>query len=212
MKEGLKNIDWRIIVITVVVALVTAGAIGGGVWYYMDQQNQKLADDNVKQVASLQKQITKLEKTTVATVTPTPTPTTISNDNTSSTILILDKLGIQLTLDKAISDLYYSGTVDSDSLSFSTKSLAQYGSNCSAADSPLGAVSVTNTAPLDVTDPNYSPDRSAAAMVKKLGNKYIYYIHAQSSCSDNSTSNALQTTQSDALKASLSNATVFVGE
>ncbi|MEI6266663.1 MAG: hypothetical protein WCP14_02125 [bacterium] len=79
MKERLKKIDWRIIAITVGIALVTAGAIGFGVWYYMDQQNQKLADDNDKQVELLQKRITKLEKSTVnptPTLTPTPTPTT----------------------------------------------------------------------------------------------------------------------------------------
>jgi len=88
MKEGLKNIDWRIIAITVVVALVTAGAIGGGVWYYMDQQNQKLADDNTKQVDSLQSQIDDLNENSTSAEASTTTATnatagwkTYSNSN-----------------------------------------------------------------------------------------------------------------------------------
>jgi len=77
MKEESKNkINWRIIAITVVIALITAGVAGWGVWYYMDQRAKQVSDDNIKQVASLQKQIAKIEKASTATPTPTPSLTT----------------------------------------------------------------------------------------------------------------------------------------
>jgi len=76
MKEGLKNIDWRIIVITVVVALLTAGAVGGGVWYYMDQSAKSAKTANQKEIAVLEGQIKdKPTITPISTSTPTPTST-----------------------------------------------------------------------------------------------------------------------------------------
>lgn len=49
------------VLITVLVMLLISAGVGVGVWYYMDQQVKKTADDNANQVATLQKQVTDLK-------------------------------------------------------------------------------------------------------------------------------------------------------
>ncbi|MEI6266589.1 MAG: hypothetical protein WCP14_01755 [bacterium] len=76
VKDTSKNkINWRIIVITVVVALVTAGAVGGGVWYNMDQNEKNAKTANEKELATLKSQI---KDTPTITPTSNPTPTSTS--------------------------------------------------------------------------------------------------------------------------------------
>jgi hypothetical protein len=48
------------VLITVLVMLIVVALVGGGVWYYMDQQAKKASDENGKQVAELQKQVSTL--------------------------------------------------------------------------------------------------------------------------------------------------------
>lgn len=60
--------NWTRLIITIVIVLVTAGALGGGVWYYMNQQTVKAEDAKNKEVAELQKQIDDLKKSPEAGV------------------------------------------------------------------------------------------------------------------------------------------------
>jgi len=100
-----KNIDWRIIAITVVIALVTAGAIGGGVWYYMDQNAESITDSNTKSKDALRKEIDELSKKTTS-----PTATATTADKSTKGVYQNNKDGFQLTIpdtwtDYSITDL-----------------------------------------------------------------------------------------------------------
>lgn len=64
------------VLITALVMLFVVALVGGGIWYYMNQQAKKTAEDNKKQTEELQKQITDLKKTTNATTNSSTTSTT----------------------------------------------------------------------------------------------------------------------------------------
>lgn len=54
------SFDWKRSLITVAILLVTAGVVGGTVWYIMDQNAKDVAASNAKSEAALQKQIDEL--------------------------------------------------------------------------------------------------------------------------------------------------------
>ncbi|MEI6266662.1 MAG: thioredoxin family protein [bacterium] len=81
-----KKISWPIIAVTLGVTIITASMAGTSVWYYMDQQNQKIDDDNARQVESLETQIAELE--IKAEITPSPTP--ISTPTPTPTSEVID--------------------------------------------------------------------------------------------------------------------------
>ena len=96
MEETRNKVDWRIIVITVVVALLTAGAVGGGVWYYMDQSAKSAKAANQKEIATLESQIK--DKPTITptfTLTPTPAPkaAVVLTDSDYLNFLTINKSG-----------------------------------------------------------------------------------------------------------------------
>lgn len=61
------------VLITALVMLFVVTFVSGGVWYYMDQQANKTADDNAKQVVALRKQIDNLNKKSAPNNTNDPT-------------------------------------------------------------------------------------------------------------------------------------------
>jgi hypothetical protein len=71
--------NWTRLIITIVLVVLTAGALGGGVWYYMNQQSLKAEDAKNKEVEQLQKQIDELKKPAAST-----TATTAAADPTAS--------------------------------------------------------------------------------------------------------------------------------
>lgn len=196
--ETEKKVHWpRLIIITLVVILGMA-AIGIGVWYYMDKQATETEAAKDKEIQDLQKQINELNKTqSINNNSVTSTTQTATNN-----IYKITGLGIKLTLDSSISDLYNTAPT-SGSVNFSTKRLDSYGEYCIASQSPLGILEVSTEGPLDSADPNYSPNRSIGALVKQLGTKYVYFMGPQAPCSDNKTAQSLQTSQLTALRSSL---------
>ncbi len=67
--EETKKVDWQRLAITIGIVLVTAAAVGGTVWYLMDQNAKSIADSEKKSVASLQAQIDELKSAAVKTTT-----------------------------------------------------------------------------------------------------------------------------------------------
>ncbi len=63
MESEVRKHKYLPILIAVFVMLLVTTIAVGGVWYYMDQQAKKAANDNAKQVAELQKQIDDLKGT-----------------------------------------------------------------------------------------------------------------------------------------------------
>jgi len=76
--------NWKRLLITVGIVIVTAGAIGGSVYYVMNQQAQKDKESAEKTAQDLQKQIDDLKKTETATSTTTTPTTTTTTDPTAS--------------------------------------------------------------------------------------------------------------------------------
>jgi type II secretory pathway pseudopilin PulG len=84
--------NWQRLLITVGIVIVTAGAIGGSVYYVMNQQAQKDKESAEKTAQDLQKQVADLQKTQTKTVTTT-TPATTTTDPTTSWKTFTDSSG-----------------------------------------------------------------------------------------------------------------------
>ena len=78
------KINWKRLLITVGIVIVTAGAIGGSVYYVMNQQAQKDKESAEKTVQDLQTQIDDLKKTDTTTIPTTNTGTTATTDETAN--------------------------------------------------------------------------------------------------------------------------------
>ena len=74
-----EKINWQRLLITSGLVLATAAIIGGGVWYYMNQNEQAQTKSYNDSVASLQKQIDELKTKQTSAATKT-TPTTSTAD------------------------------------------------------------------------------------------------------------------------------------
>lgn len=72
------KINWVRLGITVLIVLITATAVGGGIWYAMDQSSKKQKETNEAEVASLQKQVDELK---TKDTTKEATTTTVSKSN-----------------------------------------------------------------------------------------------------------------------------------
>lgn len=88
MDETKEKLNWQRLLITTGIVLVTAAAVGGTVWYLMDQNAKSIANSNAKSIASLEKQVNELKglssvKTTT-TKTPTNTDTSVSQTTTKT--------------------------------------------------------------------------------------------------------------------------------
>ena len=87
--EVKKEVKYLPVLLTVLIMLLVAGGATAGVWYYAGQQAKKVADDNAKQVAALQKQIDDLNKKSTSTASPkvaTTVPTTTTPSVTSAVL------------------------------------------------------------------------------------------------------------------------------
>ncbi len=78
------KLNWKRLLITVGIVIFTAGAIGGSVYYVMNQQAQKDKESAEKTAQDLQKQIDDLKKTETTTATPTTTTTQTTTDETAN--------------------------------------------------------------------------------------------------------------------------------
>lgn len=77
MEPEVKKFDWQRLLITVGIVIITAGAIGGSVYYVMNLQATKDKETANKTAQDLQKQIDELKKVQTSTITTIPTTTTI---------------------------------------------------------------------------------------------------------------------------------------
>jgi len=67
--------NWKRSLITIGIVFVTAGVVGGTVWYIMDQNQKSIEESNAQQTAAMQKQINDV-KNTVSEEVETKTTTT----------------------------------------------------------------------------------------------------------------------------------------
>lgn len=81
------KLNWKRLLITIGIVIITASAIGGSVYYVMNQQAQKDKESAEKTAQDLQKQIDDLKKT--ETTGTTTTPTIIPTEKYTSTRLKL---------------------------------------------------------------------------------------------------------------------------
>lgn len=129
-------------------------------------------------------------------VSPSPTPTTQ---------LYVPELGLAITVNATIADLYYKMDTSppAPSAEFSSHSLvAASGDSCSVklADGrytgPLGGITLSPDPP-----PKQGP--GLGVLIKKLGSQYLYYASPQSACSPSSTIMSQAITQQQAFLAAL---------
>jgi hypothetical protein len=71
--ETKEILNWQRLATTVGIVLVTAAAVGGTVWYLMDQNAQNIADSNAKSISEIQKQVDELRESSKVNNTLTPT-------------------------------------------------------------------------------------------------------------------------------------------
>ncbi len=80
MDETKQKIDWQRLAITVGIVLVTAAAVGGTVWYLMDQNAKSIDDSNTKSIVSLQKQVDELKASKPSKTAPETKETDTTSD------------------------------------------------------------------------------------------------------------------------------------
>lgn len=97
MDETKEKLNWQRLAITIGIVFVTAAAVGGTVWYLMDQNARSIADSNTKLNTELQKQISELQKASIpasaiatnsisSNGTRSASATNQTTSNTSSTV------------------------------------------------------------------------------------------------------------------------------
>jgi len=84
-----KKVDARRLIITITLVLITALLIGGGVWYFMDQNQKDIQATNEKTTQDLQKQIDALNAKSSSTSTNNS-----SNNNSTTKTYTNSDLGI----------------------------------------------------------------------------------------------------------------------
>jgi|GEM_PF-5494838 len=62
MDEGKKKFSWMRLLITIVIVLITAGAVGGSVWYLMDKNAKDVKASNDKLIQEMQNTINSLRE------------------------------------------------------------------------------------------------------------------------------------------------------
>jgi hypothetical protein len=78
-ENNIEKLNWQRLAITVGIVLVTAAAVGGTIWYLMDQSSKDVADSNMKSIAALQKQIDEVNTRVKAGTATTNTATSGNN-------------------------------------------------------------------------------------------------------------------------------------
>jgi type II secretory pathway pseudopilin PulG len=76
--------NWKRLLITIGIVIITAGAIGGSIYYVMNQQATKDKKTADKQAQDLQKQIDDLKKAQESKTNTTATPIATTQDETAS--------------------------------------------------------------------------------------------------------------------------------
>lgn len=89
--------SWVRLLITVGIVIITAGIVGGSIWYYMDQNAKKVKESNDSEILSLQKQVNDLNETQTTTST-TPTISTAVSTSNFTNKQIYDEVSGQLNL------------------------------------------------------------------------------------------------------------------
>jgi hypothetical protein len=89
--ETKEILNWQRLAITIGIVLVTAAAVGGTVWYLMDQNAQNIADSNAKSISEIQKQVDELKSSKVTNTVADSNSKTYSNS----------KFGISFSYPKA---------------------------------------------------------------------------------------------------------------
>ncbi len=183
----LKHQEGMVLPLVVLVAVVVA-VIGVAVW-----QSQKA-------------------KTNQATSSPTPTPVAQASSTptvtpTPANEFKVTELGFKMTLPAGLTGLKYvahtnlPGNAEHpatySSTSFSTTSLEESDSRCTAGDASIGSIV------------RYSENPSTFGSVTKVGNFYLVFTTPQQPCSDKAAAEQLQTSQTSLLRQALATATAL---
>jgi hypothetical protein len=129
--EEKKKVDWKKVLITLALVLLTGVVVGGGVWYYMDQNDQAQQKACDSSINSKQSQIDTLNaklKESENKVTTEMTPKTTQTDSLT-TLQSFCKV---------------SGSTNPDSVSYMQSANGEYG-NCGLENAFLIATKVNGT-------------------------------------------------------------------
>jgi hypothetical protein len=100
MEPNEKKFNWKRSLITICIVLLTSAAVGGAVWYVMDQQVKKDAEAKKTELEVMQKQIDELKTKSTSTATPATTTTTSPDWHNYSN----SKYGFSITLSDFMKD------------------------------------------------------------------------------------------------------------
>jgi cell division protein FtsB len=185
-----EQLNWKRLLITLIIVFATALVTGGSVYYTMDRLAKDEKKSSESESQKLRSQLFEIQKSKNET----------TNAANGKTVYEITELNLKFTTDEALENLIHDYDSASESASFSTRELSEFGDACGITGQPLGIIVFTNNAPLRTSDPNYSPVRSESAVLKKIGSKYLYYLTPQATCSDDKTAQDLQTSQLKRIK------------
>ena len=179
--------------ILVVLIIAIVGFVGWFVWHTNQTANKNLASSSS---------------------TKSPTFKQLPKTTSTTTVVKLTKLGVELTVPNSISDLTFSvqkaTTVNSEpsqSVNLSTSALAKLDSKCAADGTTpaLGNLSKTNGQyPSSAT-----VDNTSGTLVMQFSTYYIGYTSPQSACSSKTAAETTATSDLTDLKSSLSSVTAL---
>ena len=133
---------------------------------------------------------------------PRQSPTALTPQSATpatTTAFAVRDLGIRITIPPALADLEYvaNHVVEPPaSADFSSRSLTALGGpHCTVGS--LGSLTISSVSPENQPG-EPGTDQSDGLLVKPLGNKYLYYRHPQSTCSQNAQAAELESKQATA--------------
>jgi|GEM_PF-1263759 len=166
------SLNWKLVLIAVLIAIVIAGIAIGATYYYMNQKANNTKAITDKQIATLQTQVAALKKTQTTTAT---TSQAASPDSTTQHYLQISQWGVKVPISGAILNL----TIG-DYSNYSSNGAAQALANVSIGSCSVGQINKYSSAAYQQGN-STRQSSDADYNAKKIDDNYYFYSYGTTS-------------------------------